>query len=83
MYKVIKAFHDLQDVKKTKNGEIYHEYHVGDEFPRKGIEVSKERIEELAGSNNKQREPLIKIVEENAETKDVEKNPVAKKATSK
>lgn len=61
MYRVIKLFADLQD----KN----HEYHVGDTFPRDGLEVSKERIEELSGSNNKQHAPLIEKVaeEESAE----------------
>ncbi len=60
MYRVIKLFADLQD----KN----HEYHVGDTFPRDGLEVSKERIEELSGSNNKQHAPLIeKVAEEESE----------------
>ena len=37
MYRVIKAFADLQDVKKTKSGDLYHEYEIGDEYPRKGL----------------------------------------------
>lgn len=56
MYKVIKLFADLQD----KN----HVYTKGDTFPREGLEVTEERIKELAGSNNKQGTPLIKLVEE-------------------
>lgn len=63
MYKVIKKFHDLQDVTKTKSGDVYHEYNVGDDFPRKGREVSEERIAELAGRNNKQKAPLIALAE--------------------
>lgn len=54
MYKVIKYFTDLQD-----DG---HPYDVGDEYPRKGHEPTKERIEELSGSDNKRGEPLIKEV---------------------
>jgi hypothetical protein len=51
MYKVIKNFTDLQD-----DG---HPYVVGDTFPRKGKRVSKKRLEELAGSENRQGKPLI------------------------
>lgn len=69
MYKVIKHFHDLQDVMKTKNGEIYHEYNVGDEFPRKGLKVSDERLKELAGKDNKQGTPLIVEVKEETPVK--------------
>jgi hypothetical protein len=60
MYKVIKYFVDLQD----KN----HPYNVGDVFPRKGLEVSEDRIAELAGSNNKQGVPLIERVEDKPKT---------------
>ena len=67
MYKVIKRFHDLQDVTKTKNGDVYHEYNVGDVFPRKGKEVSEERIAELAGDGNRQGVPLIVLVKNAAE----------------
>lgn len=58
MFKVIKAFFDLQD----KN----RHYEVGDLFPRKGLEVSEERIAELASKHNKQGVPLIVAVEEPA-----------------
>lgn len=64
MYKVIKTFHDLQDVKKTKNGDVYFEYKVGDTYPRNGLDPSEERIAELAGKNNKQGTPLIELVED-------------------
>ena len=64
MYKVIKRFHDLQDSRKTKTGVIYHEYKVGDVFPRDGSKASDERIKELAGSANKRGVPLIKLVDD-------------------
>lgn len=51
MYKVIHYFNDLQD-----DG---YAYNVGDEFPHKGMVVTKERIEELSGRENKQGVPLI------------------------
>lgn len=62
MYRVIKHFHDLQDASKTKSGTIYYEYNVGDEYPRKGMKASEERLKELAGKDNKQRVPLIEEV---------------------
>ena len=61
MYKVIKLFADLQD-----NNYIYKE---GDVYPRKGLEVSEERIAELAGSNNLQKQPLIAPVKQKKATK--------------
>lgn len=67
MYKVIERFHDLQDSKKTKSGVVYHEYNVGDTFPRAGKEVSEERINELAGSENRRGTPLIELVDDEAE----------------
>lgn len=56
MYKVIKYFTDLLD-----NG---YPYSVGDTYPRQGMTATKERIAELVGSNNKQGQPLIELVEE-------------------
>ena len=56
MYKVIKYFTDLHD-----NG---YPYSVGDTYPRKGMTATEGRIAELAGSNNKQGQPLIELVEE-------------------
>lgn len=61
MYTVIKHFTDLQDNN--------HPYYVGDEFPRKGnTSVTDERFAELAGSDNKQGEPLIAEVKEKKAT---------------
>jgi len=53
-YKVIKYFTDLTDNN--------YPYNAGDSFPRKGYEVSAERLKELSGSDNKQHCPLIKEV---------------------
>lgn len=76
MYKVIEYFTDLQDKD--------HAYNVGDTYPRKGLKVTKERIEELSGSENKQKKPLIEeIVEENVEENTDEKKAAVKKATTK
>jgi hypothetical protein len=55
-YKVIKFFTDLQDND--------YPYSVGDIFPRSGVTVTEARLEELAGSENKQGVPLIKFIEE-------------------
>ncbi|MEK3955376.1 hypothetical protein [Psychrobacillus sp. FSL K6-1464] len=52
---VIKSFRDLEDEN--------HVYKVGDKYPRKG-RARKERIEELAGNENKIGEPLIAEVGE-------------------
>ena len=51
MFKVIHEFLDLQD-------NSYH-YKVGDTFPRKGVKVAQERLEELSTSANKIGVPLI------------------------
>lgn len=67
-YKVIKFFHDLQDTVKTKGGEICHAYNVGDTYPREGYKPSADRIAELAGSDNKQRTPLIEQVDDESDT---------------
>lgn len=56
MYKAICYFTDLQDNK--------HPYNVGDIFPRNGLNVNEERIKELSGSDNRQRKPLIQLIED-------------------
>lgn len=61
-YVVTVMFHDLSDYEETKGGRIYHQYNVGDAFPRKGKDVSEDRINELAGSENARGIPLIKEV---------------------
>ena len=74
MYKVIKYFTDLHDND--------HPYHVGDEFPRRGIKVTDERLKELSGSENKQGVPLIEAVEEE-EAEEKKTSAPAKKTTAK
>lgn len=56
MYRVIKFFTDLQDNE--------HPYHVGDAYPREGVEADDKRIKELSTTNNRQRVPLIEKAEE-------------------
>ncbi len=56
MYRVVKFFTDLQD------GD--HPYHVGETFPRDGVEVTEARIKELSGNENRQGVPLIENVEQ-------------------
>ena len=51
MYKVVKYFEDLTDNR--------YPYNEGDTFPRKGLKVSDERIDELSSTNNKRGEVLI------------------------
>jgi hypothetical protein len=78
IYKVIKNFADLQDNN--------HVYFAGDEFPRKGVEVSDERIAELASVSNKRREVLIEAVEMPQEAKiqpQTSKKPTDNKTTVK
>ena len=79
IYKVIKDFADLQDNK--------HMYHTGDVFPRDGLEVTAERLAELASEKNQARTILIvgeetaEIAAETKETRKNEQQPVkAKKA---
>lgn len=83
MYKVIKFFHDLEDKKETKSGTVYHAYNVGDTYPREGSKPSEERIAELIGSENKQGEPLIELVEEQVEKQTEEQPKTTRKRTSK
>lgn len=56
MYRVIKAFIDLQDNR--------HAYSEGDTFPHNGIEVDAERIAELASDKNRRGVPLIEEIAE-------------------
>ena len=55
MYRVIKAFTDLQN---------HHAYSVGDTFPHNGVEVDAERIAELASDKNRLGIPLIAEIAE-------------------
>lgn len=55
-YKAIERFKDLKDDRYL--------YEVGDKYPRKGKRVSKARIAELLGSDNKRGRPVIEEEEE-------------------
>lgn len=63
MYKVIEYFTDLQDDN--------YEYNVGDTFPRKGLNVSDERLTELSTKENRQNKPLIEHVDEQTKLSDM------------
>lgn len=54
MYKVIRYFEDIQDE--------MHPYNIGDIFPRDGMNVSADRLDELSTERNLQRTPLIEFV---------------------
>lgn len=58
MYTVLVEFFDLQD-----NG---YRYSAGDNYPRKGLEPTVNRINELASEKNKRGLPLIKKAVEKA-----------------
>lgn len=64
MYKVIKYFTDLQDNS--------HAYHVGDTFPREGVEVEEKRLIELSTDANRRKTPLIEKVDEIEVAEEVE-----------
>lgn len=64
MYRVVVGFRDLQDSN--------HVYQPGDEFPRAGLQVSAERLQELASDRNRRKTPLIKEVTERRRRKNVD-----------
>ena len=74
MDKVLEFFTDLQDNN--------YAYHVGDTFPREGLDVSEERLNELASSDNKRGKPVIEVISEAAEAVTEEK-PRKKRGRSK
>lgn len=69
MFRVIKHFTDMQDNNFA--------YNVGDEYPRKGMNVLPSRIKELASNKNRQGCPLIEEIPE-VEEKPKKKNSVEK-----
>lgn len=75
MYRVIKHFTDLHDNN--------HPYNVGDVFPREGVAVTDDRLVELAGSDNKQKTPLIELVEDEAGGVNLTEEAPAKKTSTK
>lgn len=56
-YKVIRYFTDLQDNN--------YAYHVGDTYPREGIDPKPSRIAELSSASNRRGVPLIELVNDN------------------
>lgn len=56
-YKVIRYFTDLQDNN--------YAYHVGDIYPREGVDPKPSRIAELSGKANRRGVPLIELVKDN------------------
>ena len=76
MYKAIELFTDLQDSN--------FKYQPGDEFPRHGLKVTKKRINELLGPNNRRGRAVIEEVkEETEEEKPVKKTTPKKKGGKK
>lgn len=55
-YRAIRYFTDLKDNN--------HAYSVGDIYPREGLVVSKSRIYELLGTDNRQHRPVIEVFTE-------------------
>lgn len=77
MYEVIYKFADMEDG--------LHVYEVGDKYPRDGVKVSGRRIAELASTENKIGQVLIKVIPE-AEEKEVPEageEPKKEKKTAK
>lgn len=61
-HKVIFPFRDLEDTNKTfPKG---REYAKGDLYPAVFLDVSDDRLEELASNKNKIGKPLIEVVED-------------------
>lgn len=56
MYKALTYFEDLQDNR--------YPYKEGDIFPRDGLSVTEERLQELSSTKNRRKEKLIEFVEE-------------------
>ena len=59
MYKVLAYFTDLQDNN--------HPYNEGDIFPRDGLSVSENRLQELSSTRNRRKIKLIELVEDKQE----------------
>ena len=68
MYRARVAFNDLQDNERS--------YAVGEVFPRPGLRVTAERLQELSGTHNRMGFPLIVEVHDEAKP---EKKPTRKR----
>lgn len=82
MYKAISYFKDMKD--------NMHPYSPGDTFPRAGLSVSEERLNELSTANNRRGKPVIELVKEKKkaepkkeEVEDVIEEPKPKKKGKK
>jgi len=73
MYEVIYKFADVEDG--------LHVYEVGDKYPRDGVKVSGRRIAELASTENKIGQVLIKVIPETEkeEAPETEEDPKKEK----
>ena len=60
MYIAVTRFADMQDANRI--------YEAGETYPRPGLDVTQERIDELAGSDNLAGYPLIAEVVEDCES---------------
>ncbi|MGW7931872.1 hypothetical protein ACWEWU_09460 [Staphylococcus xylosus] len=60
---VKKDFTDAEDNK--------HIYHKGERFPRQSVDVTKERVDALATTNNKRNEVLIYVIDNSMTKKDI------------
>ena len=75
MYKVLRYFTDLQDNN--------YPYKAGEAFPRKGLDVTAERLKELSTAKNRRGVPVIEEIKEEAEQPKAEKPKAAKPRNSK
>ncbi len=75
MYKAIERFIDLQDNN--------YAYNTGDKFPREGLDVSEERMNELASSDNLRGRPVIELIPDEVTEETVEEKPRKKKGRGK
>ena len=74
MYKVLAYFTDLQDNN--------HPYNEGDNFPRLGLSVSEQRLNELSTKNNRRGIQLIELVKEQKEQPKYTKTEINRMTTA-
>lgn len=71
MYRVVRFFTDSCD-----DG---YAYEVGDEYPRKGLDVSEDRLKTLSSDKNRQNTPVIVKVDAPVRTEPKKAVPKSKK----
>ena len=74
MYKAVRYFTDLQDNN--------YPYKAGDTVPRKGLDVTVERLAELSTGKNKRGIPVIEEVKEETKEEKPKETPKATKPRS-